>query len=117
MLTVLVLTLHILVQNLHPVVREARKSVARQLVCLQEKLDSLCKKISAEPNHPKSEEESLIGVHEEQLPSSVNSNEPMHDEVSSEVSLKLSQDGACTEQKHQMEESSTANEEAQDEVS
>ncbi|KAF7051571.1 hypothetical protein CFC21_059799 [Triticum aestivum] len=103
------------IQNLHPVVREARKSVARQLVCLQEKLDSLCKKLPAEPNHPKSEEASLTGVGEEQLPSSVNSNEPMHDEVSSEVALKLSQDGDSTEQKHQTEEPSTAKEEAQDE--
>uniref|UniRef100_A0A8R7UPE4 BAG domain-containing protein n=1 Tax=Triticum urartu TaxID=4572 RepID=A0A8R7UPE4_TRIUA len=102
------------IQGLHPVVRESRKSVARQLVCLQEKLDSLCKKMSAEPNHPKSEEESLIGVQEEQLPSSVNSNEPMHDDVSSEVALKFNEDGDSTEQKHQMEELSTANEEAQD---
>ncbi|XP_020158051.1 uncharacterized protein [Aegilops tauschii subsp. strangulata] len=103
------------IQNLHPVVREARKSVARQLVCLQEKLDSLCKKLPAEPNHPKSEEASLTGVDGEQLPSSVNSNESMHDELSSEVALKLSQDGDSTEQKHQTEEPSTAKEEVQDE--
>ena len=112
-----VLTLHILVQNLHPVVREARKSVARQLVCLQEKLDSLCKKLPAEPNQPKSEEASPTGVDGGQLPSSVNSNEHMHDEVSLEVALKLSQDGDSTEQKHQMEEPSTTKEEAQEEVS
>ncbi|VAI92488.1 unnamed protein product [Triticum turgidum subsp. durum] len=99
------------IQNLHPAVREARKSVARQLVCLQEKLDSLCKRSST----AKSEEASPTGVDGEQLPSSVNSNEPVHDEVSSEVALKLSQDGDSTEQKHQMEEPSTTKEEAQEE--
>ncbi|XP_044983395.1 uncharacterized protein LOC123450059 isoform X3 [Hordeum vulgare subsp. vulgare] len=93
------------IQNLHPVVREARKSVARQLVCLQEKLDALCKKLPAEPtNHRKSGEE--------QLPSSVNSKEPMRDDVSSEVSLKLGQDGDSNEQKHQMEESRSTKEAA-----
>ncbi|KAM3262817.1 hypothetical protein ACQJBY_053127 [Aegilops geniculata] len=103
------------IQNLHPVVREARKSVARQLVCLQEKLDSLCKKLPAEPNHPKSEEASPTGVDGEQLAASVNSKEPMYDDVSSEVSMKFNEDGDSTEQKHQTEEPSTAKEEVQDE--
>lgn len=46
-----------LVQGLHPSVREARKSVARELVCLQEKLDTLCKQQSGEFDHTNSDEE------------------------------------------------------------
>jgi hypothetical protein len=42
---------------LHPSVREARKSVARELVCLQEKLDTLCKQQSGEFDHTNSDEE------------------------------------------------------------
>lgn len=50
-------TLIQLIQGLHPSVREARKSVARELVCLQEKLDTLCKQPSGELNHTNSNEE------------------------------------------------------------
>jgi hypothetical protein len=49
------LTLDILVQGLHPSAREARKSVARELVSLQEELDSFCKQLPSEPNHFRSE--------------------------------------------------------------
>ena len=42
---------------MHPSVREARKSAARELVCLQEKLDCLCKQPSGELNHTNSDEE------------------------------------------------------------
>uniref|UniRef100_K3YPA9 BAG domain-containing protein n=1 Tax=Setaria italica TaxID=4555 RepID=K3YPA9_SETIT len=45
------------IQGLHPSVREARKSVARELVCLQEKLDTLCKQQSGEFDHTNSDEE------------------------------------------------------------
>ncbi|KAM0833042.1 hypothetical protein ACQ4PT_064530 [Festuca glaucescens] len=45
------------IQGLHPSVREARKPVARELVCLQEKLDSLCKQLPSEPNHFRCEKE------------------------------------------------------------
>jgi hypothetical protein len=38
-------------------VREARKFVARELVCLQEKLDSLFKRLPSEPNYIRSEKE------------------------------------------------------------
>jgi hypothetical protein len=44
-------------QGLHPSVREARKSAARELVCLQEKLDCLCKQPSWELNRTNSDEE------------------------------------------------------------
>ncbi|KAJ1278858.1 hypothetical protein BS78_04G111400 [Paspalum vaginatum] len=39
------------IQGLHPSVREARKSIARELICLQEKLDTLCKQPSGGSNH------------------------------------------------------------------
>ena len=55
----LVLTLHILVQGLHPSVREARKSVARELVCLQEKLDSLCKQLPSEKEEPERTDDAI----------------------------------------------------------
>uniref|UniRef100_A0A0D9VEG6 BAG domain-containing protein n=1 Tax=Leersia perrieri TaxID=77586 RepID=A0A0D9VEG6_9ORYZ len=45
------------IQGLHPNVREARKSVARELISLQEKLDSLCKLPSSEPNHTNGDKE------------------------------------------------------------
>lgn len=51
-------TLVLLVQGLHPSVREARKSVARELICLQEKLDTLCKAPSGDLNHTNSNDES-----------------------------------------------------------
>lgn len=49
-------------QGSHSSVREARKSIARELICLQEKLDSLCKQLSGEPNHTIGEEENPEGV-------------------------------------------------------
>lgn len=47
-------------QGLHPSVREARKSVARELVSLQEKLDTLCKQPSGEFDCKNSNEKSEI---------------------------------------------------------
>lgn len=48
----------VLMQGLHSSVREARKSVARELICLQEKLDTLCKQPSGEFDHTNSNEKS-----------------------------------------------------------
>ncbi|CAL5059027.1 unnamed protein product [Urochloa decumbens] len=45
------------IQGLHPSVRETRKSVARELVCLQEKLDALCKQPSGEFYHTNSQQQ------------------------------------------------------------
>lgn len=127
------------IQGLHSSVREARKSIARELICLQEKLDSLCKQLSGEPNHTigeeekpegvdtliqttasvstaeASEEETSAGVGEGQKLSSVDSKELVNDAVSSGVSVELRQDADSTEHKHQMEESTTTKEEAADE--
>ncbi|KAL6889025.1 hypothetical protein ACP4OV_010051 [Aristida adscensionis] len=44
------------IQGLHTSVREARKSVARELICLQEKLDTLCKQPSGGFNRTNTEE-------------------------------------------------------------
>jgi len=123
------------IQGLHPSVREARKSVAQELVCLQEKLDSLCKKVPSEPNHFRSEEEESVrtdnaiqttahvstakasegakfaGVVEELGTSAVNSSEMMNDEVSSGIPKETTQDAESGEQKHEMEESSTTHDE------
>lgn len=119
------------IQGLHPSVREIRKSVARELVCLQEKLDSLCKQLPSEPNHFRckkeetertdstiqttahvstteaSEEAKFAGVVEEQGTPSINSSDMINDEVSSGSPMELSQDAGSTEQKHQIKESST----------
>jgi hypothetical protein len=45
-----------MIQGLRPCVRDARKSVARELICLQEKLDSLCKQPSGEFNNTNEDE-------------------------------------------------------------
>ncbi|CAM0945931.1 unnamed protein product [Alopecurus aequalis] len=120
------------IQGLHPSVRETRKSVARELVCLQEKLDSLCKQLPSEPNQFRCEkeerertdnaiqttahvstaeasEEAKFAVVEEPGPRSVNSSKMMNDEASSGTPKALKQDAGSTEQKHEMEESSTTN--------
>lgn len=55
-------TLVILTQGLHPSVREARKSVARELICLQEKLDTLCKAASGDMNHTDSNDDESEGT-------------------------------------------------------
>ncbi|KQJ94303.1 BAG family molecular chaperone regulator 6 isoform X2 [Brachypodium distachyon] len=100
------------IQGLHPSVKEARKSVARELTSLQEKLDSLCKQSSAETNQLKSEEEKYAGV---EWSSTINSKESMHHDISYVVPMELRKDGDLTEQKHQMEESGTTREQAHDE--
>lgn len=48
----------VLTQGLHPSIREARKSVARELICLQEKLDTLCRASSGDLNHTHNDDES-----------------------------------------------------------
>uniref|UniRef100_A0ACD5Z816 Uncharacterized protein n=1 Tax=Avena sativa TaxID=4498 RepID=A0ACD5Z816_AVESA len=117
-----------------PCVRETRKSVARELVCLQEKLDSLCKQVPSEPNHFRSEKEESVrtdndiqttahvstaeaseevkfaAVVEELGMSAVNSSEMMNDEVSSGTPKETRQDAGLSENKHEMEESSTTHE-------
>jgi hypothetical protein len=50
-------TLVVLTQGLHPNVREARKSVARELICLQEKLDTLCKAPFGDLDHTNSNDD------------------------------------------------------------
>ena len=50
-------TLVVLTQGLHPSVREARKSVARELICLQERLDTLCRAPSGELDHTNSNDD------------------------------------------------------------
>lgn len=50
------------IQGLHPSVREARKSVARELICLQEKLDTLCKAASGDLNHTDSNDDESEGT-------------------------------------------------------
>ncbi|KAG2657584.1 hypothetical protein PVAP13_1KG507400 [Panicum virgatum] len=129
------------IQGLHPSVREARKSAARELVCLQEKLDCLCKQPSGELNHTNSDEEKSeragnivptvaptitteacdieeqaveLGKLEE--PSSVDSMEPC-DEVPSGIPMEVEQDADANEQKNEKEEScSTTMEEANEKV-
>ncbi|CAL4970186.1 unnamed protein product [Urochloa decumbens] len=125
------------IQGLHPSVRETRKSVARELVCLQEKLDTLCKQPSGEFYHTNSDEEKLeraenviqtadptitteacskeeraveLGKVEE--PSSVDSMEPC-DAVPSGNPMEVEQDADASEQKNKKEEPcSTTKEEA-----
>jgi len=126
---------------LHPSVREVRKSAARELVCLQEKLDCLCKLPSGELNRTNSDEEESeragnivptvaptvtteacdieeraveLGKLEE--PSPVDSMEPC-DEVPSRIPMEVEQDAAASEQKNEKEEScSTTMEEANEKV-
>uniref|UniRef100_A0A0A8ZMB3 BAG domain-containing protein n=1 Tax=Arundo donax TaxID=35708 RepID=A0A0A8ZMB3_ARUDO len=125
------------IQGLHPSVREARKSVARELICLQEKLDSLCKQPSGESNCTSSNNEELerarsviqtvaptstveASVEEDarrlyEEPSSMESMK-LCDTAPSDVSKELRQVADPNEQKHQIEESSaTTMEEAPDE--
>ncbi|XP_062218773.1 BAG family molecular chaperone regulator 6 [Phragmites australis] len=122
------------IQGLHPSVRETRKSVARELICLQEKLDTLCKLLSGEFNHTNSEEDEpnraesviqtaaptltseasdkdekalvVLGLGEAKGPSSVNSVE-LCDTVPSRVSVEVMQDADSSEQKNKKEESCT----------
>ncbi|CAL4970187.1 unnamed protein product [Urochloa decumbens] len=129
------------IQGLHPSVRETRKSVARELVCLQEKLDTLCKQPSGEFYHTNSDEEKLeraenviqtadptitteacskeeraveLGKVEE--PSSVDSMEPC-DAVPSGNPMEVEQDADASEQKNKKEEPcSTTKEEANEDV-
>ncbi|CAN6243817.1 unnamed protein product [Urochloa humidicola] len=125
------------VQGLHPSVRETRKSVARELVCLQEKLDTLCKQPSEEFDHTNSDEEKLeraensiqtvaptitteasykeeraVELGEVEEPSSVYSMEPC-DVVPSGTPMEVEQDEDASEQKVKKEEPcSTTKEEA-----
>ncbi|KAM0876076.1 hypothetical protein ACQ4PT_036405 [Festuca glaucescens] len=123
------------IQGLHPSAREARKSVARELVSLQEELDSLCKQLPSEPNHFRSENEEpdrtdnatqttahvstaevseeakFAGAVEEQGTSSINSSEMMNGGVPSGIPEELRQDAGSTEQKHEIKESSTIHDE------
>ncbi|XP_011023252.1 PREDICTED: BAG family molecular chaperone regulator 6 [Populus euphratica] len=48
------------IQGLHPTIRDIRKSLARELVALQEKLDSLIMKKCEETSAPKNSEDHLI---------------------------------------------------------
>uniref|UniRef100_A0A0E0JY53 BAG domain-containing protein n=1 Tax=Oryza punctata TaxID=4537 RepID=A0A0E0JY53_ORYPU len=121
------------IQGLHPSVREARKSVARELISLQEKLDSLCKQSSGEFIHTNgekekpeamennfqstapvsaieaSEKEKAAGVDEEQGMSTIDSKLLMPDAVSSVVSTDTTQGADSIDH---VEESNTTNEEA-----
>ncbi|XP_051227294.1 uncharacterized protein [Lolium perenne] len=123
------------IQGLHPSAREARKSVARELVSLQEELDSFCKQLPSEPNHFRSENEEpdrtdnaiqttahvstaevseeakFAGAVEEQGTCSINSSEMMNGGASSGISEQLRQDAGSTEQKHEIKESSTIHDE------
>ncbi|RLM77897.1 hypothetical protein C2845_PM12G08820 [Panicum miliaceum] len=128
------------IQGLHPSVREARKSAARELVCLQEKLDCLCKQPSWELNltnsdeekseragnivptvaptvtteacDKQSQEERAVELGKLEEPSSVDSMEPC-DEVPSGIPMEVEQDADAGEQKNEKEEScSTTMEEA-----
>uniref|UniRef100_A0A0A9DJB4 BAG domain-containing protein n=1 Tax=Arundo donax TaxID=35708 RepID=A0A0A9DJB4_ARUDO len=118
------------IQGLHPTVREARKSVARELICLQEKLDTLCKLPSGESNHTNGESNHTNSVSEEperaesvihtaaeasmeedvrqlcetQEPSSMESMKLCN--TASDASRELRQVADPTEQKHQIEQSS-----------
>ncbi|KAL5212925.1 hypothetical protein ABZP36_023772 [Zizania latifolia] len=124
------------IQGLHPSVREVRKSVARELISLQEKLDSLCKQPSGESNHSigkkekpervedtfqttapisaaeASEKEKNAGVDEELDPYSNDSKELTRNPVSSVASMDTTQDAGSTDQ---IEELNTTKEEAHDE--
>nr|CAB3449526.1 unnamed protein product [Digitaria exilis] len=127
------------IQGLHPSVREARKSVARELVSLQEKLDTLCKQPSGEFDCKNSNEKSEIAENSSQIaapiitteicdkrsqveravelgkveePSSVDSMEAC-DAVPSGIPMEVKQDADASEQKNGNEESySTTIEEA-----
>ncbi|CAN6231136.1 unnamed protein product [Urochloa humidicola] len=116
------------IQGLHPSVRETRKSVARELVCLQEKLDTLCKQPSGDFDHTNSDEGKLEGAEniiqtvaptvtpeacykeeravelgEVEEPSSVYSMEPC-DAVSSGTPMEVEQYEDTSEQKVKKEE-------------
>ncbi|KAF8676654.1 hypothetical protein HU200_046889 [Digitaria exilis] len=124
------------IQGLHPSVREARKSVARELVSLQEKLDTLCKQPSGEFDCKNSNEKSEIAENSSHIvapiitteicdkeeravelgkveePSSVDSMEAC-DAVPSGIPMEVKQDADASEQKNGKEESySTIIEEA-----
>ncbi|GJM90791.1 hypothetical protein PR202_ga07103 [Eleusine coracana subsp. coracana] len=115
------------IQGLHACVRDSRKSVARELILLQEKLDSLCKQPSSGFNHKgederleraefvtqtaaptltdeaSDKEEKAVGLSEAKEISSVNSME-LCDAVSSEVNMEVGQDADPSELKNQKEE-------------
>ncbi|OEL34705.1 BAG family molecular chaperone regulator 6 [Dichanthelium oligosanthes] len=112
------------IQGLHPSIREARKSVARELVCLQEKLDTLCKQPSGEFDHTNSDEEKSeraeniiqtvaptvtteASEKEERAVEepSVDSMEPC-DAVPSGIPMEVKQDEDACEQKNEKEEES-----------
>ncbi|CAN6237768.1 unnamed protein product [Urochloa humidicola] len=125
-------------QGLHPSVRETRKSVARELVCLQEKLDTLCKQPSRELNYHTnsdegkskgteniiqtvaptitiencSKEERAVELGKVEEPSSVDSMESCA-AVPSGTHMEVEQDADASEQKDKKEEPcSTTKEEA-----
>ncbi|XP_006647132.1 BAG family molecular chaperone regulator 6 isoform X2 [Oryza brachyantha] len=101
------------IQGLHPSVREARKTVARELISLQEKLDSLCKQPSSESNQTdgeqeKPEQEKASGVDEEQGPFVIDSKELISDAVPSVASTGTTQDAHSNDH---IEDSNTTKEE------
>ncbi|XP_010915740.1 uncharacterized protein [Elaeis guineensis] len=78
------------IQGLHQSVREARKSVARELTCLQEKLDSLSGQTTADRESAKIEESVSSKVSDDQtcLGSSVAVAEPSSEHVCKQLSDK-----------------------------
>jgi len=116
------------IQGLRPCVRDARKSVARELICLQEKLDSLCKQPSGEFNNTNEDErldraESVIHTaaptaeasdNEEKAirPSEAKEKSPVNsmelcDAIPSEVSMEMQKDTYPSELKNQKEQPCT----------
>ncbi|XP_066321612.1 BAG family molecular chaperone regulator 6-like isoform X4 [Miscanthus floridulus] len=131
------------IQGLHPSVREARKSVARELICLQERLDTLCRAPSGELDHTnsnddesertesiiqtaaptvtteasdrKSQQERAVEMGKVEEPSSVTM-EPCN-AVPSGVSWEVRPDADSSEEKNEKQEScSTTVDEAHEEV-
>ncbi|WVZ77010.1 hypothetical protein U9M48_024915 [Paspalum notatum var. saurae] len=124
------------IQGLHPTVREARKSVARELICLQEKLDTLCKQPSSGHTDNDGEraeniiqtaapgvtaeasdrEDRAVGLGKAEEPSSVDCVD-LCDPLSSVVPLEVRQDADAGEQKDKKEEPCTTKmEKAHEEV-
>ncbi|KAF0932926.1 hypothetical protein E2562_013125 [Oryza meyeriana var. granulata] len=128
------------IQGLHPSVREARKSIARELVSLQERLDSLCKQPSQPSGEPyytnvekekpevmentfqstapvsaieaSDKQEKAAGVDEGEGPSTIDSKGLMCDAVPSVTCTDMTHDANSNDH---TEESNTTKEEAPNE--
>ncbi|XP_008795008.2 BAG family molecular chaperone regulator 6-like [Phoenix dactylifera] len=95
------------IQGLHQSVREARKSVARELICLQEKLDSLSRQTTADHESAKIEESASSKASDDHtcLGRSVAVAEPSAEHVCEQLSdKKCTSDFTSSEEMQEAEE-------------